>query len=368
VRILHIETNFMQTMRALTVHPGVANSLQLEEFRLPRVERGAVLLRAVALGVGTSDRDVVAAKYGAPPPGHQRLIIGHESVGRIEDAPPASGLVRGSLAVGIVRHPDPLPCEKCAAGEWDRCDTGDFTERGITSLDGFGSEWYRLDSEFIVPLPPSLHDVGVLVEPTSVVAKAWEQTDHVGRCARWPRRVLVIGAGSTGLLAAMLGAQRAFEVHVFDRTASGRTPALVRALGATYHCGTLDAVPGLFDLVMECTGVDELARDAIARLAPDGTVCLVGGSAQASSRHTDVVSFTHAALGDRVAFSSVSANRRHYEMAMSALTLADPDWLRQLITRRVSLAHWREAFEQRPDDVKTVIDFTASADASLPSN
>src|SRR5579883_3466983 len=103
----------MSSMRALTIQPGVANSLQLEEFRVPGPDRGSVLIRAVALGVCGTDREIIAAKYGAPPPGHQRLIIGHESLGRVEEAPPGCGVARGDLVVGIVRHPDPVPCPNC---------------------------------------------------------------------------------------------------------------------------------------------------------------------------------------------------------------------------------------------------------------
>ena len=107
----------MQTMRALTVTPGVADSVQLETFRIPPAERGAVLIRAALLGVCGTDREIIAAKYGAPPAGHERLIIGHESLGRVVEAPADSGFVEGDLVVGIVRHPDPVPCMNCAVGE-----------------------------------------------------------------------------------------------------------------------------------------------------------------------------------------------------------------------------------------------------------
>ncbi|MEO6877354.1 MAG: alcohol dehydrogenase catalytic domain-containing protein, partial [Gemmatimonadaceae bacterium] len=159
----------------------MANSLQLEEFRVPGPDRGAVLLRAVALGVCGTDREIIAAKYGTAPPGHQRLIIGHESLAVVEDAPSGCGLTPGDLAMGIVRHPDPVPCANCAAGEWDMCRNGQYTEHGINALDGFGSEWYRLDPAFVVRLDPALGDLGVLVEPASVVAKAWEHTERIGR-------------------------------------------------------------------------------------------------------------------------------------------------------------------------------------------
>ena len=357
----------MQTMRALTVQPGVAGSLQLEEFRVPGPERGGVLIRALALGVCGTDREIIAAKYGTAPPGHERLIIGHESLGRVEQAPPASGLTPGDLVIGVVRHPDPVPCENCAAGEWDMCRNGLYTEHGIKALDGFGSEFYRLDPEFVVRVDPSLGMLGVLTEPTSVVAKAWDHTERIGRRAHWsPRRVLVTGAGPVGLLAALLGVQRKLDVHVLDRATDGIKPELVHALGAAYHSGNLADIPGEFDVVMECTGAPSLVFDVACRASPDGIVCLAGVSEVGSVRPIDVGSLNRAiVLGDRVIFGSVNANRRHYEAAIAALVAADRDWLGKLITRRVPLANWSDAFTARPDDVKTVVEFDAAAAQEL---
>ena len=66
-------------------------------------------------------------------------------------------------------------------------------------------------------------------------------------------------------------------------------------------------------------------------------------------------------LQNDVVFGSVNANRAHYEMAATALAKADPRWLMKMITRRVPLDRWREAYERRPDDVKVVIDFGLAA-------
>ncbi len=351
-------------MRALTVQPGVAGSLQLEHFRVPNKERGDVLLRAVALGVCGTDHEIIQAKYGVAPPGHQRLIIGHESLAQVVAAPASSGLTAGSMAVGIVRHADPVPCDNCAIGEWDMCRNGEYTEHGIKGRDGFGSEWFRLDAEYVVPLDASLADVGVLVEPTSVVAKAWEHAEHIGRRARWaPRRVLVTGAGPVGLLAALLGAQRGLDVHVFDQVTSGPKPALVHDLGAAYHSGSLSDVPGLFDVVMECTGAPGLTLNVVQLTERDGIVCLTGVSNGATPQAVDMGQFNRRmVLGDRVVFGSVNANRRHYELAAAALQAADGDWLRRLLTRRVPLDRWREAFDHRPNDVKTTLVFGDAAE------
>ena len=349
----------MNLMRCITVQPGVPDSLRLEEFRVPSGDRGAVLVRAVALGVCGTDRDILGAKYGEAPPGHQRLILGHESLGRVEEAPDETGLKRDDLVVGIVRHPDPVPCPNCAVGEWDMCRNDRYTEHGIKALDGFGSEFYRLEPGFVVPIPESLGIRGVLVEPASVVAKAWEHVDRIGSRSRWePRRVLVTGAGPVGLLAAMIGVQRGLEVHVCDRNTEGPKPALIRDLGATHHPGSLDDLDGEFDIVLECTGAAAIVACLTPHVAADGIACLLGVSTAGTiekidvgKRNLDIV------LGNRVVFGSVNANRRHYKSAVAALLHADQAWLDRLMTRRVPLDHWREAFESRGGDVKTIILF-----------
>ncbi len=346
-------------MRCITVEPGTANSVQLDTFKIPTPDRGAVLIRAVRLGICGTDREIISGAYGAPPPGHKRLILGHESLGRIEDAPSDAGFAKGDLVVGIVRHPDPVPCANCAAGEWDMCRNGQYTEHGIKSLDGYGCEYYRLDPQFVVRLDQSLGTLGVLVEPTSVVAKAWEHVEWIGRRAKWkPRCVLVTGAGPVGLLAALLGVQRGLDVHVLDRVTDGPKPNLVRDLGATYHAGSLDALRDDFDIVIECTGAASLVFEVVEHTAPDAIVCLAGVSAPGASRSIDVGEINRkVVLGDRVLFGSVNANRRHYEAAIRALAAADHGWLDRLITRRVPLDGWRDAFAAKPDDVKTVIEF-----------
>src|SRR3954469_25597953 len=167
-------------MRAITVLPGLANSARLDDVPEPPLSDGPVLVRTVALGVCGTDREIISGGYGYAPPGQQRLVLGHESLGQIEAAPAGSGLLRGDLVVGIGRRPDPVPCPACAVGEWDMCRNGRYTERGIKERDGYASERFRIEPEYVVKVDPKLERVGVLLEPTSVVAKAWEELDRIG--------------------------------------------------------------------------------------------------------------------------------------------------------------------------------------------
>lgn len=346
-------------MRALTVQPGLANSLQLEDVPPPPPGDGALLVRALALGICGTDREIVDGNYGWPSSDGKRLIIGHESLGRVEEAPAGSGFRRGDLVVGVVRRPDPVPCPACAAGEWDMCRNGRYTERGIKQRNGYGSEHFRLEPEFAVKIDPALDPLGVLLEPTSVVAKAWEHVERIGqRGAGWqPRVALITGAGPVGLLAALLARQRGYDVHILDRNKDGPKPGLARDLGATYHSGDLGSLTP--DIVIECTGAGALVLDVMRRTAPDGIVCLAGVSSGGRKIAFDVGDLNRTmVLENDLVFGSVNANCRHYRAAAQALAKADKDWLARLITRRVPLSRWREAFERRDDDVKAVLDFT----------
>ena len=345
-------------MRAFTVQPGQPNSISLDEVPAPPDSDGTVLVRALALGICGTDREIIAGHYGWAPPGQQRLVIGHESLGRVEDAPSDCGVKRGDLVVGIVRRPDPVPCPACAAGEWDMCRNGLYTERGIKQRNGYGSEQFRVEPDFLIPVDPALDKLGVLLEPASVVAKAWEHVTRIGaRSAAWkPQVALVTGAGPVGLLAALLGVQRGHEMHVLDRVRDGAKPELARALGATYHAGDLGKLKP--DVVIECTGAGSVVLDGIGRAAPDGVVCLAGVSSGGHKIKFDIGDLNRdMVLENHVVFGSVNANRRHYRAAAAALAKADKDWLDRLITRRVPLERWREAFEPRPDDIKVVVDF-----------
>jgi threonine dehydrogenase-like Zn-dependent dehydrogenase len=346
-------------MRAITVEPKKPGSAKWEEVQEPDVRQGSVLVEAVAVGVCGTDVEIVEGKYGWAPPGKTRLVLGHESLGRVLESDPAGRLKKGDLVVGIVRRPDPVPCPNCAVGEWDMCRNGQYTERGIKQIDGFMSERWRIESEYAIKVDSSLGLLGVLLEPTTVVTKAWEQVDSIGRRAFWePRTVLVTGAGPIGLLAALLGMQRGLDVHVLDRVDSGRKPDLVRALGASYHAGTVASVGFQPDIIIECTGVGEVITDSIRFIGAGGVVCLTGvGSGGGTSGFAPADVAAAAVLKNNVVVGSVNANKRHWYKAGEALARADRSWLAKLLTRREPPAEFLRALQRKPDDIKVVIQF-----------
>ncbi|MEU0214820.1 glucose 1-dehydrogenase [Streptomyces sp. NPDC006265] len=349
-------------MRAVTVRPLVTGSLEVRDVPDPVPGRGELLVEGLAVGVCGTDKEIVAGEYGWAPSGQEHLVLGHESLGRVRHAPPGTGFDTGDLVVGVVRRPDPVPCGACAHGEFDMCRNGRYTERGIKQRDGYAARLWTVESDYVVRLDAALRDVGVLMEPTTVVAKAWEQIERVGGRAWFePRRVLVTGAGPIGLLAALLGVQRGLDVHVLDRVTTGPKPGLVRDLGATYHSGDSDQVISSLrpDVVIEATGAASLVFDAMAGTDTYGIVCLTGVSPKGRQLSVDAGTLNRQlVLENDVVVGSVNANLRHYRQAADALAKADQGWLERMITRRVPLEKAGVAFTAQDDDIKVVISLT----------
>jgi threonine dehydrogenase-like Zn-dependent dehydrogenase len=347
-------------VKACTVKPGDISSAKVEEIPDPPASDGEVLVEGLAVGICGTDVEISREGYGRPPAGHERLVLFHESLGRVLDAPEGSGLRKGDLIAGVVRRPDPVPCEPCGQDQWDFCRNGQFTERGINGHDGYGSAQWRIEPNFAIKLDASLDRLGVLLEPTSVVAKAWDQVDKIsGRAAVTPRRALVTGAGPIGMLAAMIGLQRGLDVTVLDRVTDGPKPGMVADLGATYVT-SLDDLPGAPDVVIEATGIGQLVFDVIGHAAPDAIICLTGISSGTRTVDVEADAVNKAmVLSNQVVFGSVNAGKANYAQAADALAKADRGWLARIITRTVPMAEWPKALERQPDDIKVVVDLQA---------
>jgi glucose 1-dehydrogenase len=347
-------------MRALTVEPGKPHTARLDDVAEPPLSDGGVLVQSLALGICGTDREILSGEYGSAPRGESRLILGHESLGRVLEAPPQSGLVRDDLVVGIVRRPDPVPCSCCAVGDWDMCLNGGYSERGIKDRHGYGSDRFRIEPEFAVKIDTTLGLLGVLLEPASILAKAWDHTERVGRRlhASQPRTLLVTGAGPIGLLAALMGSQRGLDVYVFDRPFEPTKAQLVQDLGGTYDDDT-DRLDHLRpDILMECSGAPALIARVLSQTAPGGILSLIGVTSPGRDLEIDLGRVCRTlVLDNHTIFGTVNANRRHYEIAARALARADPTWLRRLITRLVPIVRWEEAMQYRSGDVKVVIEF-----------
>jgi len=349
-------------MKAVAVVPGRADSVHLAELRRPAVDdvpRGrGVLVKVLRVGVDGTDREINAAEYGAAPAGYDFLVIGHEGFGQvIEVGDAVTELKPGDYVVATVRRPGSSIYDLIGTNDMTTDDT--YFERGINLRHGYLTEYYVDDAEFIVKIPQGLKNVGVLLEPTTVVEKGIAQAYEIQRRLRvWkPRRAAVIGAGTIGLLATLALRLRGLDVTVFALTPRPYLNSdLVEAIGARYesttHLSLLDgaATYGPFDLMFEATGYAPIVFDAMQALGKNGVLVLssVTGGDHRIEVPADKINLDFV-LGNKVMVGTVNANREYFEIGVKDLAQAEaeyPGWLDRLLTHPVAgLENYRQLID-----------------------
>jgi glucose 1-dehydrogenase len=351
-------------MKAVAVFPGKPNSMHLGRLPKPSLSeipdgRG-VLVKVLRVGVDGTDKEINAAEYGAAPPGYDFLVTGHESFGRVEAVGPNVGpceLEVGDYVVATVRRPGFSIYDRI--GTYDMTTDDVYYERGINLRHGYLTEYYVDDPEYIVKIPQGLKDVGVLLEPTTVVEKGIAQAYEIQRRLRvWrPRKAAVMGAGTIGLLAAMALRLRGLDVTVFGRTAKPYLNSdLIEALGARYESTvTLPILEGSkkygpFDLIFEATGASSVVFESMQGLGKNGVLVLssVTGGDKMIQVPADRINLEFV-LGNKVMVGTVNANREYFEMGVKDLAHADaqyPGWLKRLLTHPVKgLENWQQLLD-----------------------
>ncbi|MBV9879611.1 MAG: glucose 1-dehydrogenase [Gemmatirosa sp.] len=339
------------TMRAVAVTPGVPNSIHLRAVPMPSPDDVAggrgVLVRMLRVGVDGTDKEINLAEYGAAPDGDDYLIIGHESFGVVEAVgPDVTELARGDYVVASVRRPGSSLYDRVGLQDMTTDDV--YYERGINLRHGYLAEYYADDAQYLVKVPDALRDVGVLMEPTSVAEKAINQAYEIQRRLRiWqPRRALVLGSGTLGLLASSILRQRGLEVVTMGRNVRPYLNAeLLDEIGATY-LSTAEttlreaaAAHGPFDVVIEGTGYSPLVFEAMEVLGKNGVLVMVSvtGGDREIRIPADRINQGFV-LGNKVAVGSVNAHRSDFERGvqdLAQLELSHPGWLARLLTHPV---------------------------------
>lgn len=357
-------------MRAAVVEPPRPNSLQVLDLPDPERRPGHVQVRMLEVGLDGTDADITRGEYGAPPAGHRFLVLGHEGLGRIQTSG-VPGFESGDLVVPMVRRPCEERCLNCRSGQPDMCLTGDFLERGIKGIDGFASTMVVEDPSYLVRVPESLRSVAVLLEPLSVAEKGIREAFRTQDRLIWhPRKALVIGAGSLGLLAAFVLRLEGLETYVLDRVPSNHPKARrAREIGCTYLEGERvdlprpDAHMGPLDLIIEATGVSSLLFQAMCGLGTNGVLVSLGLSTTgrqltipADALNSSIVLTNKAIIG------SVNSQARDFQRGIDHMLRgmeAFPGWLERLLSRRVPLDRAPEAVQKEPDDIKVLLDIDA---------
>jgi threonine dehydrogenase-like Zn-dependent dehydrogenase len=359
-------------MKAIAVHPGTPNSMHLREIPEPKLDeipggRG-VLVKVLRVGVDGTDKEINAAEYGAAPPGDDYLVTGHESFGQVvEVGPNVPTTIRpGTFAVASVRRPDDTLYG--VIGLQDFTTEEVYFERGINLRHGYLTEYYVEDHRFVFPLPANLREVGVLLEPTTVAEKGVNQAYEIQRRLEvWePRNACVLGAGTVGLLTALIMRLRGLEVTVYSRARKpNRNAGLTEELGCVYvssqdqSLAETAAQRGPFDLMLEATGFSPLVWEAAAALGKNGVLVLasITGGERTAEIPSDAINQGFV-LGNKVMVGTVNASPHDFRTGVDDLIKAEaiyPGWLKQLLTTPIAgLENHAEMIRALTEDAEAI--------------
>lgn len=349
-------------MKAIAVIPGQPNSVHLREVPKPRVgdvpDGRGVLVKVLRVGVDGTDKEINAAEYGAAPPGDDYLIIGHESFGIVEEVGPnVSEFKPGDYVAATVRRPGNSFYDRI--GTYDMTSDDVYYERGINLRHGYLTEYYVDDPEYIVKVPGSCKNVGVLMEPMSVAQKGIVQAYEIQRRLKiWrPRKAAVMGAGTLGLLAAIALRVRGLQVTSFGRVFSPyKNSELLKEIGVRYVSTQQMSISqaaeeyGPFDIIFEATGNSGVVFESADNLAKNGVLILtsITGGGKKLEIPADKINLEFV-LGNKVMFGSVNANREYFESGAKDLSQAVseyPGWLPKLLTHPVQgLENYKQMME-----------------------
>jgi glucose 1-dehydrogenase len=355
-------------LKAICITPSKSNSLELLDIEIPQVSSGELLLEVQRIGICGTDRDIIAGFYGEAPPGQEKLVLGHESLSRVTEVGGwAADFSKGDLVVPTVRRDCAENCLNCRNGESDMCLTGHYKEHGIKQLNGFASEYSITDSSFVVKLPESLSELGVLLEPMTVVEKGTVQTFLLQQSRmKWePTKALVLGAGPVGILGTAILRLKGLEVDaVATRSKDSLKARLIEQTGATYINAKetpLKTLASKYDIVFEVTGSPSIALEAQELIGVNGVVCYLGIYKMQVDSEDEGKIFTDLVLGNKVHFGSVNANKSYFSKGAEDLKTIQGKWpglLEKMITRKSAPEDYQHAYSpENQEDIKTIIQF-----------
>jgi glucose 1-dehydrogenase len=356
-------------MKAAAVTPGKKGSIRIIDVEKPAPGEHEILVKVSKAGIDGTDQDISDGLYGTAPEGCDHLIIGHEAIGVVESKGSAiRALSPGDVVVSTVRRPCPEHCFTCRNFEADMCMTGNHLERGIKGLHGYMSQYYIEHLDYMIRIPPDIEDVGVLLEPLSIAEKGIKSMFKMQERFLWrPKRALVLGTGSLGLLATFILRDMGMETCTIARKAKESLKSrLAEECGGRYvdvsrePLETLREKYGPFDIIIEATGVSRIGMEASEMVNRDGIVCLLGlyEGDHVESVHADRL-LQDKVMNNKTVFGSVSSNRTHFEHGVERMASIKNKWpgiLQKMFTRTVPLENVVDGLRRRSDDIKVLVE------------
>jgi len=359
------------------------------EIKKPDIKQNdEVLVRVKEVGVDGTDFNVV--RYGLQDisEGSDRIVLGHEMAGIVEEVgSEVKSLVPGDIVVMTVRRGCGI-CQPCLHNQSDMCMTGLYTERGLHKRDGFLTEFVVDKEQYTAKVPDGLERLAIFTEPLSISEKAIEQIRTIQSRLPWAcshpehrfdsnqwgscKTALVVGAGPLGLLAAALLRLRGVLTYVTDIVPEDSLKIhLVRDMGANY----IDArqktpremvevccsVTGNLDIILEAAGAAATAVELINYMSRSSIYVMTGIPREKLTIKLDAAQLVRQIVRyNQVIVGSVNSNRRHFEMAIKDIpdiSLKFGNMMNEMITHCFQLGDYKKAFTlDEKNHIKTVIE------------
>lgn len=297
------------------------NEMQLLERPVPELAQDEVVLKIEAVGICGSD---MHAWHGHDPRRKPGLVLGHEFVGRIAQSA-AAGFEPGTRWTG-----NPLivcgTCEYCVQGRNNLC--ANRTMVGMTRPGAF-AEYMSIPAASLIAMPQEMSPVAAaLTEPA---ATAWHAINMSMRALARPLhecRVLVIGGGAIGMLAALLLKRLGVEQLTVTELNPLRRATLARAVG----CEAIDPrehslKENQYDYVMDAVGSKVTRTQAFSAIKPGGVIMHIGLQDRASE--IDMRKLTLAEITLLGTYTYTTADLRATVDALHRGTFGDLSWVEE---------------------------------------
>jgi len=250
-------------MRAVRI--GLDRLIEVVEVPPPDLERGHVILRPVACGICGTDLHI--CQHGFPGT-HYPVTPGHEFAGHVVAVgKDVDGIKEGDF-VAVNPNVACSRCEWCLDNKPHLCNA--LTPIGV-GRPGAAAEMVAVPAKNAFAVRESVgHGAAALIEPLACALHAVESAQGVK-----DRRILILGAGTMGLLIAIICRQfGAAEITVVDPVAAKHAMAL--AAGANKAAAPDQLGDERFEIVFEAAGAVPALRQALRHLRKTGLLVQVG--------------------------------------------------------------------------------------------
>jgi L-iditol 2-dehydrogenase len=261
----------MSMKQAVLEQPG---RVLIRDVPLPEPGPGQILLKIKEIGVCGSD---IHAWHGKHPYIRCPIVQGHEFSAQVVKCGSGARGFRTGDNVTVMPQVVCGTCYACRHGNYHICSS--LKVIGC-QVDGAAQEYFAVDASLALRLPPGMsYEIGATVEPVAVGVHALSRLGPVNG-----RRLLVLGAGPIGNLAAQ--SARAMGADVIITDINEFRLEIASRCGIRHRVNTgredlAEAVQRVFgsdgaDAILECVGAQETIEQAISVSRKGGAIVVVG--------------------------------------------------------------------------------------------